>query len=273
MWSPSPGIWYVWYLFWYIPWHNKKTPTCCGREIDASCSHGAVRGCKSSCKVCWKVWCKKGRKSCCKLCCGSTKHNHNTDEENYNVDSDNNHERRAGKLEEADEDEEEHSIASSSNPCCPNNGRCSWRESFVAYWQQRSLAHRGQSLPSPSPFQSNRHESPQHHHDDLGETEGFNVHSQSNSTVKSRFDIGQEEQSRVNTLPCDISIPHSIDRRGGAYEENASTINHHNPRSNNLGSPQGTFVWIFDWEVACTFSVRTQRSYYFLIEQYILNNT
>ena len=255
MWSPSPGIWYVWYLFWYIPWHNKKTPTCCGREIDASCSHGAVRACKSSCKVCCKVWCKKGCKSCCKLCCGSTKHNHNADEENYNVDSDNNHERRAGKLEEADEDEEEDdSIASSSSSpscgrCCPH-GRCSWRESFVAYWQQRSSAHR-QSLPSPSPFQSNRHESPQHHHDDLGETEGFNVHPQSNSPVKSdrapsRFDIRQEEQMRVNTVPYDISIPHTIDRRGDRrgeeYEENATTINHHNPNTNNLESPQGTFV-------------------------------
>ena len=221
---PSTGIWYVWYLFWYIPWHKKETPTCCGSEIDASCSHAAVHACKASCKSCCKSFCK----TCCKSANNDDDHEHDED----------------------DHDDEESIVSSSNSPCPPRccgccpSGRCSLREPFVAYWQQRSSSsHHRQPMPSPStghdPLNHHHRHHPNSDHNQDSECEGFVDDSLSNFPVKfdrtqARFDVKQEQSGHAN----------------GRHDENVDddghVINHHQSGT-NIGSPKGTFVWAFDW--------------------------
>ena len=205
----------MWYLFWYIPWHKKKIPTCCGREIDVSCSHGAVYACKASCK------------SCRKPCCTSVDDDDNDKDDNHDDDGNGDH-------HDDDDDEEVGSITSSSNPClscCPqscqsNNGRCSMRKQFVAYWQQRPSL-----LPSPSAsHQSHNHH---HHHPNSDnheheEYEGFDINLVSQ---------GQEQHKQQG-------ISHPIGRRQNHEDEvnHSPVIKHHKAANASIGSPKGTFV-------------------------------
>lgn len=46
------GIWAIFYVYWYMPWHGKKLHDCCGRELDNSCSHDCVMKCKEDLEAC-----------------------------------------------------------------------------------------------------------------------------------------------------------------------------------------------------------------------------
>ena len=105
----------------------------------------------------------------------------------------------------------------------------------VAYWQQRSAAHRT-SLPSPSSkHDSHNHDQQQDSEYNHREYEGVDVEPPSNFPVNS-------DRAQYDIHPQ--GTPHAKDR--GIHDEGTEKdnyiINHHDYLKTNIGSPKGTFV-------------------------------